>query len=324
MRSKLVMLLVVFSHPIAVRAQGALDQQQRNEIGAILRKPAQVYELDAARNKVVFDRIDAQFARQFDFSKATSKQGRSGIQRYKLLVEKNVPIFVTEGTAEGLAPPKAFYARYEKGPQRRAFKKELAVPALRTLDEKTAIALADGWVKKNALCVESDLDAMASPSVASLRRQRLDGVGKPADKMTLLHRVEFKRKVTGLEVINSKQVVELHPTTREVLGYESLNWTPIVATSGKQYPYLSLDETVAQIESQIAKSRAKRRVTSVRAAMFQDEKYVFPVLVVGVESPQGDTTGYVFKGNLVVALVKNIPSERKPRPLRHEPTSIKR
>ncbi len=323
MRHTLVMLSLVVLHPVTALAQAALDAQARQEIAAILQKPRQVYEVDPAKNAAVFDRIDAQFAKHVDSSKATVKEGQPGISRYKRLTEKNEPIFTGEGGAQGVTPPGAFYTRYEKGLQRRVFRKEISVPGSQALEDRAAIALADGFIRKNALCLESELDTMADPTVASLRRRGLDSEAKPVAKATILQRVEFKRKVDGLEVINSKQAVALHPTTREVLGYESLNWTPVNVRSGKQYPSLSLQEAVARIESLLARSSAKSRITRVRAAMFQEDRYVFPVLVVSVESPKTDSTEYASRENLVIALAKELPTKKKTKPIRNEPGSIK-
>jgi hypothetical protein len=314
--------LVVCLLPSAGLSQSVVDPALRNDIAALLRNPRNVYELDHEQNKVIFERMDGVFRGSIDLSKATLKRSSTGGSRYKTLRRTNTPILVEGEKGPGLSSPKPFFTYYDTGSQKRVFRKDLAVPAKQSLGNAAVVALATAFIRSNRLCQTSELDSFGDASVGTLKRQRLEAESKPENGVTVLQRIEFRRKVAGLDVVNSRQVVEIHPETKEILGYKNTNWTPLRESSAKQHAYLTLEEIVGRIDSLIGGPATRLVVTNVHAAMFQNDKFLFPVLVVSAELPRGSS--YAYRRKLVVGLVKDIPSDWKPRARKFEPRPIGR
>lgn len=309
--------ILLLSAASLAHAKVTIDPQIRSQLADILAKPVQVFQLDLKENDRNFNRTDKWFEQYFNFNKATRKQSREGDSvSFKLRLSKNMPVPPTREKVTGVAPREPFNVWYTKEPQRRSFMKELRVPSKRSLPDKEVIEIAEGFIKLNNFCKITDNDKLVEPLVISRKRQELKPDVKEIDKFIILQRAEFKRKFYGLEVINSKQIVDIHPDSREILSYKNIRWTPADEASGKSMPYISQQELIAQIDSAFAKSEVEYKVAKVKAGLFQTDKIIFPVLVVYTEGRIEQSEATPIERVVVINLVEGLGLEKEKRALK--------
>lgn len=312
-----VLTIVLLSAASLAHAKVTIDPEIRSQLADILAKPVKVFQLDLKENERNFIRTDKWFEQHFNFNKASRDQSAEGDSvSFKLQLSKNIPVPPTREKVTGVTATEPFNVWYTKEPQRRSFMKELRVPSKRSLPDKEVIEIAEGFIKLNKFCKITDNDKPADPLVISRKVQELRPDAKDIDKFIILQRAEFKRKFYGLEVINSKQIVDIHPDSREILSYKNIRWTPADETSGKSMPYVSQQELIARIDSTFARSEVEYKVAEVKAALFQTDKIIFPVLVVYTEPHIKQSEATPIERVLVISLVEGLPQEKEKRALK--------
>lgn len=272
-------IIIFFVLTSIAHADVIIDSTIVRQITNILEKPSNVFQLDLKENKIIFDRMDKQFEKYINFKKSKSIKRDERIM-FKLEQKKNIPISPPGITVKGIEPIKPFYVFYVKEPQKRTFMKKIDIPSKRTLPDTSVISVGESFITKNKFCKITTNDILIAPLVISRKRHELKPDIREEDKLTIIQRVEFKRKFFGLEVINSKQIVDVHPDSREIISYKNIMWTPVNETSGESKSYISQREVIAKIDSAFTRSTDEYKVTKVKAGMYQTDKIIFPVLVV--------------------------------------------
>lgn len=286
-------------------------------IADILGKPMKVFQLDPEENKRNLDLMDKWAEKYINLRKATSRKNKQGDRvTFRLQVRKNLPISPPGEAVEGIDTKSPFYVSYTKEPQKRSFVKEPLVTSRRSLSDKDVIDIGMSFIKENKFCKITDNDKLGTPLVLSRKRYELKSDMKQGDALTISQRVEFKREFFDFEVINSKQIVDIHPDTREIMSYKNIMWTAVDETSGRSMPYISQQEVVAQIDSVFAKSKAKYKVIGIKSGMYQTDKIIFPVLVVYTEYQLEEEEGIPEERVLVINLVKGLDLGKEKKEVR--------
>jgi len=274
-----------------------------DRIESASRQPGVTYRLDLAAGDAIFSRIDTWFEQDAGSGRAADpSNGWSVVTGLKI----NHPILASGEVAEPVPVVRPFDVFYLQADRKRSFVKTLRVPALRALPDDEVAALARRFLEVNGFFRPTPDDRLTLSLVISRMRERMSSEDGPAERQTLYRRVEFGREFRGLEVVNSKQVVDIHPDSLEVLGYRSIRWTPVVLDSAKSEKTISSQELVAKIEARFLATKAK--VSGVRSALYETESLLVPVLVVDVDKPFGSSLSGAEGSRLHLPLVRSVSS----------------
>ena len=273
--------------PLISSADVTISGEIRSDIARILENPVPVYKLDLSANSTNFKHMDKWFSRYIDFGKAERrKEKRAEEEFYRITLTENNPI-AAKVSGSGVRPRGEYEIWYVKEPRSRIFVKEIRVPSKKNLPETEVIDLGEDFITGYNFCRITDLDRMYDPVVVSRRRMPLRDDVRESDKETYYHSVEFRREFAGHEVVNSKQSVDIHPDTKEVLAYRNITWTPVKEDSGELKSYISLGRLIDDIESAFKDEDISFTVVKVEAGMFQTDVRMFPVLLVQAkETPE--------------------------------------
>jgi hypothetical protein len=181
-------------------------------------------------------------------------------------------------------------------------------PSDATLKEEEVTRLAQTFITRNRFYRVTAMDSLGPVQVVSRIWSSSEDDFREADKKTIFQRVIFKRRFDGLDVIGSKQIVDVNPKTREVLSYKSLGWSPVDESAGKEFRYLDKDEVVAHIDSVLGISTNRNNILSIEPAYLQTETMLVPVIA--VESSQSSMSPEdrpSEKRTLLVYLPKDLP-----------------
>lgn len=284
------------------QARVTIDPAIRVQIADILSKPVQVFDLDLDENDKIFEHLDRFFGQftESEGSKSTRTKRRDR-DTLRARLPKNIPISPTGKALVTREPVNVWYIRE---PQRRTFMKEVRVPSHYSLPEDEVVQIGKSFIVQNKLCRITDKDRLGRHLVGARERQALKLDLKETDKMTISQNVGFKREFLGMEVLNSKQIVEIHPDSGEVISYKNIQWTPVDETSGKTMPYLSFEEVIGEIESVFLKSKVSYKITEVKPGVYQTDKMIFPVLAVYSQRQPERADMVPIKEVLIINLVK--------------------
>jgi hypothetical protein len=308
----IVGLIIIFSISVSLaKAQITIAPKIKSTISDILSKPMKLYELDLEENNRIFEHIDNWFEKHINLKEATPTQDKQGGRlSFKILGSKALPILPPGEKVKGVVPKRPFSVLYIKESQKRSFIKELRVPTKRRLPNKDVIEIGKSFIKSNKFCKLTNDDTFGAPLVISRKRHKLGPDAEQEDELTLFQGVVFKREFFGIEVINSKQIVSIHPDSHEIISYKNVRWTPVNEASGKIMPYISQQEVIAKIESRFAKSKTKYKVKKIKAGMYQTDKIIFPVLVIYTE-PIENYEVIPIERVLVISLIKGLDLEEE-------------
>lgn len=308
----IVDLIVIFSIFVSLAAAKiTIEPKIKNTIADILSKPIKVYELDLEENDRIFDHIDKWFEKHFNLKEATRMQNKQGDRiSFKLPGSKAPPISPPGIRINGEAFKRPSGVFYIKESQKRRFIKELRVPTRRRLSNTDVITIGKSFIKSNKFCRLTDDDAFGDPLVISRKRHKLGPDGGIEDQSILFQGVIFKREFFGVEVINSKQIVYIHPDSREIISYKNVRWTPANELSGKKMPYLSQEEVISILEKKFTKSETWYKVKIIKPGMYQTDKIITPILIIYIE-PAYNYEAIPIEQVLFISLIKGISLEEE-------------
>jgi hypothetical protein len=303
-------ILASLSMGAFARAEVSIDPAIMDQISEILHKPLKTYHSDLVANKSYLERIDRWADHFIQIDKAKQRKSRTQDRvSYSLEMFKNFPILSSGDTVKGLVSNKSFNLFYIKEPRKRKFLKALEMPSSRVLSNQEVIDAGMEFIRRNQFYRETEYEKMVSPLVIS-QKIRTEGLNRESDDIrTISQSVEFKREIFGYEVVNSKQVVDIHPETKEILAYRNILWTPVAVGSGTLTPYITYDEIVAQLDAMFNGSKKGLEICKVKAALFQGDDMLFPVLIIHsrhrLEGSEGNPEDHVFILSLVKGLELN-------------------
>lgn len=311
----LVFLIVLLNFDLA---HAQIGEQIDQQITRILSKPLKVYKLSSKNNEHIFKVIDTFFDKHLDFRDAKEFKSENGLVSTKSLqLSKNI-VFLSDKVEkynEQLKEPVTIW--YESSPQKRSFQKILRKPSRKSLSSEEVTQLAQKFINMNKFYKETSVDKISYSQVVARKLSRFNEKLKEEDKLTILQRVFFKRNFNGYEVINSKQIVDIHPETQEILSYKSIEWTPVDEASGKSYSYLSKEEIIKHMDNVLGISQNRNVVEEVESVYLQTNMMLIPVLAVS-SKPIGASLENrpSEKRTLLVFLVKDLPKPEKETKLR--------
>jgi len=193
----------------------------------------------------------------------------------KLDLEKPIQVLYREGSA---------YFKYIK------FKEDKTKVAL---EHSKAIGLTKQFLLKNLFLSETDKDKIGPVFVEKRRINKDGGEGKKPYDYLVQQDVVFSRQYEGKPVINSKVVIGLLPSTKEIVLFKHLNWTPVQEKKVKKFSRSKLKKiglnSGAAIEDRLKKkiqkisgNFTKAQIKEVIPAWFQAEDTLIPILAFNI------------------------------------------
>jgi hypothetical protein len=291
-----------------VQAEVVIPTDMVGQIEAITAKSYNLYPVDQVKTETLYANIDRWAQSQITLDDASqAKSPRSSRLTWVKVASQNTPILAGDNKGEGLVLSGPFRIKYVKKSLGRALVKFLRVPTKKSLKKERVAELARQFIQQQGFVAQTHRDKLGRHLVVNrLSRSDLKGEGKSGLKLTILQRAVMKRQLDGLEVLNSKLVVDLHPDSMEVLAFKHLYWAPADEASGKHMPSISRDEAVAAIQQAFGQSNRKVQVTAVKAGMYQATDSIVPVLAVQVQRVSEDQAAATWPKVLLVPLVKDV------------------
>ena len=204
--------------------------------------------------------------------------------------------------------------KYVKKPQGRAFVKALRRPRPKGMDKELVAGVARQFIGQNGFVWETNRDKMGNHLVVNWVSRTEKAPGKKSSKLVVLQRVLLKRTLDGLEVLNSRQIVDFHPRTGEILAFKHLNWVPADEANSKAVQTLRGNEVLAAIQQALKPTKTPYRVTAVKAGLYQGEDSISPVLAVRVERAVENQPEAPLRKVLLVPLINNANLQDREEP----------
>lgn len=258
-------------------AQNVLDDTTKNKIKNVIDNPVKVYPLSMTDKDIIYKNIDNWVNKQINLDKA--KQSISeNVTSYIFTVKMNKNQFDDEILQ---TYDQNYIVKYEKEPFKRTYWKELKIPSLTAMSESEVRSLCEKFVLSKNLIKTTDIDKIKDIEVHNRVRQRLDSIR--TEKEILLQRAVFKRSVKEIDVMNSKIIVDVSPSSREILSFKSLIWTPVIEEKGDIKEYKSFDDVIGEINDIISQIPVPIKVRRTDLYYLQTLDLIVPVLRIKIE-----------------------------------------
>ena len=306
----LLLVFLLFTSP--VHSEIIIDDGTKNQIVEKLSDaPSKVFQLDLKENAVCFNQIDRWFNKRIKFDNVYLQNKRDGRRVTRLRLSEDIRILTDGSILKGPAITDTSYAWYVREPRRRIFFKESQTPVQQYLPDDMAIQVARDFIVGNAFCKITGNDSFHSAHVMTRKRLSLIPGTKVEDAVIIFYRVEFKREFFGMEVFNSKQVVYLHPDTREILSYKNIMWTPVDEETGRDMSRVTAEDVFTQIQEAFAGSEGEHTIAKVTVGMYQTDTILFPVLRVHLSRNLPKSDAIPIQEVLMIHLVEGIDVGKK-------------
>jgi hypothetical protein len=307
-----IILIALLLGPGSVFARVTISAEVKSMMASQLQAPTKVYTLDQNKQAEQWQRLDTWFEKRLDLNQAVvtenSKKTRTSLRQN---MRKNRPILIDSKAKKlkTLDVKKEFNVFYIKKLNKRSFVKEISVPAKQVLPQTEIIAMGKKFIEGNGFCIQTDTDKMDSPLVVTRKRGTVQpGADGTRIEQIISQRVVFKRVFQGYEVVNSKQSVEIHPESGEILGYKNSNWTPVKAQTVKDATKVALRDVVKKVNARYSKVKRKVRATKSSYGMYQTNQMLIPVMLVYIQSEEdlSDRASVPEEEIMIVSLAKDI------------------
>lgn len=267
---------LIYLNTLAI-AQNVLDDETKDGIRKVIDNPVEIYPLGMEDKNFIYKNIDNWVNNQIDL-----KRAKQSISQNDTSYIINVKMNKNKFTDEILQTFDQSYAvKYEKKPFKRTYWKELRIPSLTALPKSEIRSLCEKFVESNKLIKTDDIDKIKDIEVHNRVRQRLDSI--KTEKEILLQRAVFKRSVNDLDVINSKIIVDLSPSSKEILAFKSLIWTPIIIEKGELKKYKSYDNVISEINEIIGQIPLPVKIVRLELKYFQTLDLIVPILRIKIK-----------------------------------------
>jgi hypothetical protein len=297
------LLLVQIATP--VHAGVMIGDDVRDQINRIVLERLTIYPLNVEEGQRILERTDAFFWSYLPRDKATfRKSTRNARVTMKLPVADATPIAAPGNTIKPIEVKEPFYVYYVMDSLKRSFRKDIISFSAKPLPEDAVQAIGEDFVLKNKLTEVTNIDTLGTTEVVTRTRGQLESEGRGTKVYILFQRAIIKRKVEGIEVLNSKQIVDVVPSSREIVGYKVMRWFPLKEDRPEVSSPVSAEEVMAQIESHFQRSKTIYRVTKVSKALYQADKSIVPVLRVLVHTETSDDEMIGEEREIIISLVK--------------------
>jgi hypothetical protein len=304
-------------------AEVVVDPRARLDIQRALADPLPLRKLDAARTQARLGQVDAFFAGYLDLDKATRMpdRHRAGTTNFRVPALAALPIRADPGreAPRGIDEAgQAWYTRFDVG---RSYRTEWRRPAATVLPEAEAGRLAREFLGREGMAVLTEGDELGTPRVLTRTRRLVAGSPEGQRREVLAQRIEFGRIFRGAPVINSRQVVEIHPGTKELLAYRISSWPVVAGGAGEARPYRTLDEVVSDVRAAHAKAAGSFRLLGGRHGYLATREELVPVIALRVERkvPAATAVREIFTVPLVKGVSGGVREKSARVPERHSP-----
>lgn len=273
-----------------------LNTETKKQIKKILEIGLKVYELDTMENSRIFGKIDNYFENISDSKEVIHKSTYYGrITCMKFEMKKNIPIFATQKMNQGMEIKKPLHVYYFKAPRFRSFIKTLSVPGSACLNKREVIQIGTDFILKNGFTRVSEHDRLTAHAVISRKRRLLVGNVEGKTIGTEANIVIFNRYFKGIPVVNSRQFVAIHPISKEILSYSTIDWIPVREMSKKEYKYVSEDVLFEKIKNISESTNNITSIVEVEPAMYQNDQFLIPILMAHSGKTYEDNQGAPLK-----------------------------
>ncbi len=312
MKTRRISVLVVLlaSVPYA-KGQVTIPSSIDKQIDNLVQTPRRIYRLDFAAATKNLDHIDTFFATQLPLDKAPpQKSGKDQRTTFRLPTDIARPIMLRRAAAKMNWIPAGGSVTYVKEAQSRTFIKEVRVPARSSIPDVELIRMTRSFVTENGLSFGSTVDRLGTATVLTRKRTEVVPDGTTGRTEVLFQRVQFRREVGGLEVLNSKQIVDVQPDGLELVAYKSIRWIPLDEASGAPAKYVPRSKIIERLNRLVAPGTA-RRVEKAKLAYYQTDKALVPVLAFHLNQTQQPSGGRPIREIAIVPLIDD--AELMPR-----------
>lgn len=270
---------------IAIQSNATADftipDEVVQKIDAILAMPAKVYKIDDEAEQKMLRNIDDFFNQYIDSRNAEAiidSNGSYETLRQELITNK--PISIYSGITQALKPDEPVIIWYTKEPKKRRFFKRLEIGSTTKLTDDEIKRLSRYFIQREKLCKETSFDRFKVADVTTHVRRERDAGNVAGKRHYLRQRAIIVRELFGLEVINSRQIIELHPESKELLAYKSIQWSPILLSSGMDYPLLTRNEVLQEIKAAYDFPASDQIIETVYPVYFLTEQKAVPCIAV--------------------------------------------
>lgn len=320
---KITPIIIVFLYLICnmqlTYAQVKITREIEKQISAIVNLPVKAFELDLEENEKRFQNVDAYFSLFINLDHDPARLEKDSLSiTIKNPVSRSKPVTFSDNKIDRNAVSSEAYTWYTLEPQKRIYTKEINIPTKTKLKDDELVRLSKGFILNNQFCKSSRIDSLIVSELLTRKRSQLGTSGTKLRTEVLFQRVMFKRKILGMEVLNSKQIVDIHPDLKEVIAYKHIRWTPVEEDTGYSIPKINEKEVVDKIKEAKANTAGYYEVSDVKARYYQTETKLIPVLSVHIKSIRDTTNINPIEEILIISLSEEIDSklpaknERKP------------
>ena len=319
MKSKLLLMTIalILCLPSGSRAGIILDEEVTAKITEIMQQPVKVYDLDYAKGDEILKRMDDWASGQLNISGAEIIEYEEGRHTgLHIKTAENIPIAVSGEKTEGVKSKRPFDVFYIKERFSRRFIKDLTVPTTQKLTPEEVKRLGEDFIEGHKFYSKTELDKMGAFDVISRMRRRINIKGDLGEALAICQTAVFKRSFNGLEVFNSKQNVSIHPDSREIISYKSLNWIPVDERSGKEVPYDSSETILERIQVVFSKSPYTIKVSDVHLGMYVVNDKIAPAIRLKGKAQLEKGKSEPIRKTLIVGLIKGLEIEESKMPIK--------
>ncbi len=299
-----------------VQAEVVIPEDMLRQIETLTSMTFNLYSLDQAQGEAIYAKIDQWVEGQIPLNDAAQIKGkRSSRLTWVKEASQNTPILIGDEKPDTLPAAGPVRIKYVKKPQGRAFVKALRKPKRTSMDKELVAGLARQFIGQNGFVWQTNRDVMGNHLVVNWVCRTEKSPGKKSLKLFVLQRTILKRTLDGLEVLNSRQIVDLHPQSGEILGFKHLNWMPVFEANSKAVETLRGNDVLVAIQQALKPTSQPYVVTAVKAGLYQGDDTIYPVLAVRVERAPENPPEEPLRKVLIVSLLEstNQPEREEPR-----------
>lgn len=283
-----------------------IESEIEKQIQTATATPRKLYPLDFEENSKTIGEIDRWADTVMSLSHLTPKSAKTDRKIYRVETSKNNPIMVRKLGEKGIQSDQPFSIKYVQMPRKRSLSKNIRVPTLNKLEDRLVADIGQQFITANHFVRFTAVDAIKDYIVVNRLCRAFDTSEQDLKTFTILQRVIFKRQFDDMEVLNSKQIVDIHPDSGEILAYKSINWTPVDEVNGAVAPTKSADEVIHEIKEALEEKSDRYQVTKIKSGMFQTDKNLIPVLAIYTSRESLSDESIPIQQTLLISLAKNI------------------
>jgi hypothetical protein len=277
-----VAMACVVSVPGAARGEIVLSAETALQLQMLTSKAYSIYPVDQKRRDEVLQSIDAWVELIVPIDEVQPVE-ETETERTWVWVSRSGVLIGTGGHVRhdaGLGPVRIKYTQETGGRRLVIF---LRSPTSDARNKDDVAKIASEFLRKRGFVVETARDRIDGPEVVDRKTRSWAQNGAMENETTVLQRVIFGRRVDGLGVFNSRQIVDLHPSSPQILAFKSLAWAPLSEDEARTVRVREPEEILDALRTLFPSSSARSNVTKVESGWVQKPSILLPVVAVSLE-----------------------------------------